>query len=78
DASFINAFAQCAAAQPTSVNVAARCVTSLRSTSATDGEELLGADEGGQGEAEGSKIDASKNEEDEGAFSRIRKTIDLF
>uniref|UniRef100_A0A673JN31 Heterogeneous nuclear ribonucleoprotein D0-like n=1 Tax=Sinocyclocheilus rhinocerous TaxID=307959 RepID=A0A673JN31_9TELE len=29
-------------------------------------EEILGADEGGQGEAEGSKIDASKNEEDEG------------
>lgn len=29
-------------------------------------EELLGADEGGQGEAEGSKIDASRNEEDEG------------
>uniref|UniRef100_A0A671PCP2 Heterogeneous nuclear ribonucleoprotein D0-like n=1 Tax=Sinocyclocheilus anshuiensis TaxID=1608454 RepID=A0A671PCP2_9TELE len=33
----------------------------------SDGEEeVLGADEGGQGEAEGSKIDASKNEEDEG------------
>lgn len=30
-------------------------------------EQMPGADdEGGQGEAEGSKIDASKNEEDEG------------
>ncbi|KAK2871507.1 hypothetical protein QQF64_002704 [Cirrhinus molitorella] len=29
-------------------------------------EDISGADDGGQGEAEGSKIDASKNEEDEG------------
>ncbi|XP_052424099.1 heterogeneous nuclear ribonucleoprotein D0 isoform X2 [Carassius gibelio] len=31
-----------------------------------DEEQLLGPDEEGQGQAEGSKIDASKNEEDEG------------
>lgn len=30
------------------------------------GEEQMSGDNGGQGEAEGSKIDASKNEEDEG------------
>ncbi len=29
-------------------------------------EEIPGADEGGRGQAEGSKIDASRNEEDEG------------
>lgn len=33
------------------------------------GEEQMSGDNGGQGEAEGSKIDASKNEEDEGWVS---------
>lgn len=34
-----------------------------------DEEEVPGPDEGGPGEAEGSKIDASRNEEDEGWVS---------
>ncbi len=32
-------------------------------------EEIPGAEEGGRGQAEGSKIDASRNEEDEGWVS---------
>lgn len=43
-----------------------------------DEEELLGAEEGGPGEAEGSKIDASKNEEDEGWVSADKQEIIRF